>query len=154
MDKTQSMRITESARILVVDDEEPIRKFIGNLLRDAGYVVKSVKNSASAKEELEKNGYDLVVTDMYMPGESGLDLIRFIKEHYPETGCVIVTSETDVETGKEILKTGVYGYIIKPFERSTLLISLQNALEHLRLDLELQSRKNVWNKRLGNEQSV
>ena len=139
----QGERLDEmaDATILVVDDEPGVCNMLCRFLEPAGYRTKKAYSSGLAKSELEKEHFDLVVSDLYMPGESGLELVRFVKEHYPETGCMICTSESDLDTAREILEIGVYGYVIKPFTRSTLLVSVSNALHHLHLAREMRESK-------------
>lgn len=132
---------SNAARILVVDDELQIRKILCRFLDEAGYLSQSADSSLSAKAELEKHSFDLVLCDLNMPGESGLDLIRYLKANYPETGRVMVTSTGDTDSAQEILDVGVYGYVIKPFSRNTLLTTVRNSLQHLRLDLDMQAYK-------------
>ena len=73
-----------NAKILIVDDELAIRNLITKYLQTAGYECHTAENAASAKEILASNTIDLLLTDIKMPGESGLDLIRYAKKHYPE----------------------------------------------------------------------
>jgi signal transduction histidine kinase/DNA-binding response OmpR family regulator len=130
-----------AARILVVDDELQIRKILCRFLDEVGYSTQQADSSLSAKAALAKHSFDLVLCDLTMPGESGLDLIRYLKEHYPQTGRVMVTSTGDADAAQEILEVGVYGYVIKPFSRNTLLTTVRNSLQHLRLDLDMQAYK-------------
>lgn len=132
-----------AARILVVDDELQMRRILCRFLDEAGYSSQQAENSSAAKAALAKDTFDLVLCDLNMPGESGLDLIRYLKDHYPETGRVMVSATGDADTAQEILDVGVYGYVIKPFSRNTLLTTVRNALQHLRLDLDMQAYKNA-----------
>ncbi|MDP3478142.1 MAG: response regulator, partial [Desulfoprunum sp.] len=141
MTAVQTSKETKDTNILIVDDEQSVSRLLARYLEEAGYTCQTAESAASARELLSQQLFDLALCDLDMPGESGLDLIRHIKAHHPETGRVMVTSSSDSDTTKEILEVGVYGYILKPFSRSTLLITVQNALQHLRLDCDIQRHK-------------
>ena len=133
--------ISKAINILIVDDEQSVSRLLARYLTEEGYACQTAASAATARELLSRNRFDLALCDLHMPGESGLDLIRHIKAQYPATGRVMVTSSSDSDITKEILDVGVYGYILKPFNRSTLLITVQNSLQHLRLDCDLQAYK-------------
>ena len=81
----------------------------------------------------------MLLSDIEMPGESGLDLIRSVKTEYPNTAIVMVTVIDDQKTAKSVLKMGIYGYIIKPFDENQILISIANALR--RRELEMREKR-------------
>lgn len=131
-----------NATILVVDDEAPVRKLLKAYLTDAGYDCYTAEDVASAKEQLSSREFDLLLSDLSMPGgESGLDLIRHAKENYPEVGRVMITGFGSPEIASEVMTVGVYGYIIKPLSRNVVLITVENSLRHLRLDIHMQACK-------------
>lgn len=123
------------AKILIVDDEPAIRKLLVRYLEDVGYECHEAEDVASAKKILASNSFDLLLSDIEMPGDSGVDLIRHAKEHYPHIGRVMITVFGSPEIAGEILKIGVYGYIIKPITKDIVLITIQNALRLQQLDL-------------------
>ena len=129
------------AKILIVDDEPAIRKLLTRYLENAGYECQSVESVASAKEMLAKEVFDLLLSDLKMPGDSGLELLRYAKKQYPEMGRVMVTGFGSSEIASEIMTVGVYGYVIKPVTRDMVLITVENALRHLRLDLHMHACK-------------
>ena len=129
------------AKILIVDDEPAIRRLLARYLGDAGYECHTAENAASAKDILATNTFDLLISDLKMPGESGLNLFWYTKEHYPHTGRVMITSQSSPEIASEIMEVGVYGYIIKPMTRNVVLITVENALRHLSLDLHMHACK-------------
>ncbi len=124
--------------ILIVDDEPQIRGLLNAILAEAGYLCRTAANVESAKKNLAEVPFELLLTDMDMPGASGIDLIRFTKERYPQTAAVMVTIIDDPEQAKEVLDLGIYGYIIKPFTKNLVLITVANALRHHRLELKDQ----------------
>jgi DNA-binding NarL/FixJ family response regulator len=127
------------ATILIVDDEEPIRTLLKRILETAGYIALQAGNAAEVRELLETHEVALILCDVMMPGESGLDLIRFVKTAYPETGIVMVTAVDDQEIAQAILDVGVYGYIVKPFDMSQIIITVGNALMLRELELREHS---------------
>jgi len=125
-------------RILVVDDEEEVRRLLARLLERAGYSCEVARDATEAQELLTKGDFDLLLTDMDMPGESGLDLIRKTSAKYPELATVMITGLDDTALATSALELGAYGYIIKPFESNEILINVSNAL--LRRSLEIENR--------------
>ncbi|MDD2467384.1 MAG: response regulator [Desulfobulbus sp.] len=124
--------------ILIVDDEQPIRRLLTTILKGAGYQCSVAENVAMAKQVLAEKQFDLLLTDIGMPGESGLHLIRHVKDRYPQTAVVMVTIIDDPKKAKEVLQLGIYGYIVKPFSGNLVLITVENALRRHQLELEAQ----------------
>jgi DNA-binding NarL/FixJ family response regulator len=120
--------------ILVVDDEKPMRRLLEQVLRESGYPCRSASNAQEAKDLLHEQHFDLVLSDVRMPGESGLDLCRHIKASFPDLPCMMITAVDNMTTATEAISMGIYGYIIKPITSSQLLISVANALKHSRLE--------------------
>jgi two-component system, NtrC family, sensor kinase len=131
----------DDINILIVDDEEAVRTVLARYMTEAGYRPVAVDGAEAARKELRTGRFDLLLCDMNMPGESGLELIRYVKNAYPEMGRVMVAAMTSSEDTGKIMEVGVYGYIVKPFTRNTLLITVENSLQHLRLDLAMQAHK-------------
>lgn len=129
---------SNTGKILVVDDDKGVRTLLKRYLESAGYECRLADGVATAKDFLNNSHYDLVLCDLEMPGETGLDLIKYVTAHYPKTGKVMVTAHSSQEIVRDILDVGVYGYLIKPLSLDTVLITVDNALRHLSLDLYLQ----------------
>ncbi len=123
-------------KILVVDDEEPIRRLLNRLMDMKGYQCSSASNAAEARNCIKNENFDLILCDLNMPGEHGLDLIRYTLSEYPETAVVMITAVDDQETAETALKIGAYGYIIKPFEPNEVLINVVNALRRRKLEID------------------
>jgi len=128
-------------QILIVDDEMQIRKLLTIYLEGAGFHCRSAEDVESAKNVLATATFDLLLSDLKMPGESGLELIRYAKIHYPEMGSIMITGYGAEEIASEIMEVGIYGYIIKPVTKEMVLITVKNALRHLRLNLHMQAYK-------------
>jgi len=128
------------ARILIVGDEEPIRILLKRMLEKTGHSIFLAAEASQALKRLEEEDIALVLCDLVMPGESRLDFIRFVKAAYPDTGIVMVTAVDGQEITRKILDVGVYGCIIKPFDISQIIMTVENALR--RRELELKDRLN------------
>lgn len=126
-------------RILIVDDEAPVRGLLHKILENGGTQCRTADDAAEARVSLESGPFDLILCDIRMPGESGLDLIRQVRERYPDTAVIMITGVDDPQEAQAALKLGIYGYIIKPFEKNQILISVANALR--RRDLELRGKR-------------
>ena len=123
-------------RLLIVDDDDAVRVLLSTILEKEGYACLVAEDAVSARELLKTRPFDLILCDIIMPGESGLDLIRFCQEQYPDMGAIMVTGIADPQSAKEVLGIGVYGYIIKPFTNDQLLITVDNALRRCELERE------------------
>jgi DNA-binding NarL/FixJ family response regulator len=126
--------------ILIVDDEDPVRVLLRRILEDTGHSILLAANASQARQQLKEQDIALILCDVMMPGESGLDLLHFVKRKYPDTGVVMVTAVADTQTARTILDLGVYGYIVKPFDGSQIIITVENALR--RRELERRDRLN------------
>ena len=122
--------------ILIVDDEPQILKLLSQTLEKNGHSCHSAGNVQQARTLLGQQSFDLLVTDIQMPGESGLDLVRFVQSEFPELAVVIVSVIDDPITARLVMNAGVYGYIVKPFERNQVLITVDNALHRRELETE------------------
>ena len=122
--------------VLIVDDEEAIREVVSTLLQTQGYECSAVGNGRLAVEHLKQNSTDLVLSDMLMPEMDGLQLLSWLRSHDPELPMILVTAMHDVSTALESIRCGAYDYILKPFEKDQLFLSVRRALEHRRLLVE------------------
>ena len=127
-------------KILAVDDEKSIRELVAQFLGMSGFECFIASNAEEAKSIL-KNQKDicLIMSDIKMPGESGLDLVSYVRKEYPDIAAVMITGVNDLLVAEEALSIGVYDYIVKPFGRNELLISVANALR--RRELEIENRR-------------
>ncbi len=134
------------ARILVLDDEERIRKILGLQLEREGYEVKLLEKGEEAIAELG-NGqkYDLLISDIRMPGVTGMDVLDFAVEHIPLMPVVMLTGVVDIETAVKVMRSGAFDYLVKPVTRKELIPAVDKALAYGRLmsynrRLELENR--------------
>ncbi|MEK7825450.1 MAG: sigma-54 dependent transcriptional regulator [Nitrospirota bacterium] len=123
-------------KILVVDDEQSMRELLTIMLKREGYLVTSASNGEEGIKALNKEIFDLVITDMKMPKVSGLELLRIIKEIAPQTIVLMITAFASTETAVEAMKEGAYDYLTKPFKIDEVKFIINNALEKKRLKEE------------------
>ena len=131
------------ASILIVDDEAPIRKLLVRFLGRKGHECTTASTADEAWELLQQQTFELVLSDVNMPGTSGLDLAPRIAEHYPDTPVLMVTGVDDAEVAERAVDAGAYGYITKPFVPNEILIGVMNALR--RRELEIENRRHREN---------
>ena len=116
-----------AAHILIVDDDQRIRDLLARYLFDKGFRVSTATDAASARASMRGLTFDVIILDVMMPGESGLDLARDLKSISNIPICMM-TARTDPEQRVEGLEAGVDDYVAKPFEPRELLLRLQNIL--------------------------
>jgi len=126
-------------RLLIVDDEPYVREVLCRWLIDEGYQCECAGSAEEALELLRPGAFALVVSDIGLPGKSGVELLREVRARLPDTAVMMVTALTDRLTAIRALELGAYGYLIKPFERNEVIIDVVNALERRRLVLESEA---------------
>src|SRR5207247_8864612 len=102
--------------ILVVDDEPNVRKVLGAMLEQAGYLTTRAAGADEALDLVRAQDPDLVITDLKMPGMDGLELLRRLKEGFPEIPVVVLTAHGTVEAAVEAMKEGALDFLTKPFD--------------------------------------
>ena len=115
------------ARILVVDDDDGLLFLIGEYLGAFGFDFTTASSVAQARHRLKHGRYDLVISDLHMGGESGLDLFRYVSARYPTIRFILMTGCLDSRIKREALKLGVCDYMEKPFQFSDLIEIIRNA---------------------------
>lgn len=126
-------------RILIVDDEESLREFLGIMLTREGYEVETAADGGQGIERLRQSGFDLVITDIQMPRVDGFGVLNHVLEHSPDTVVIMITAFSSTEQAVEAMKLGAYDYITKPFKNDEIRLIVKNALE--RRDLRRENRK-------------
>ena len=119
-----------AASILLVEDEPGIQLAIRGLLRREGHAMSVVGAGKEALARLEAEAFDLVLTDLSLPdGVTGLDLVRYVGEHRPETPVVLITAYGSENVAKEAIEAGAFDYVPKPFNNDELRSVVTRALE-------------------------
>lgn len=116
-------------RLLIVEDEETLRESLKRVLLREGYVVDCVGSAEAAIEVFEEGFYDLIITDIILPGITGIELLKKIKESIPEQIVVIMTAFASLETAVDALRTGAYDYVVKPVMHEEIKQIVKNALK-------------------------
>jgi DNA-binding NtrC family response regulator len=126
-----------SYTIYVVDDEETIREGVTMAL-ETDYQVKAFSSSETAIEAMNNNPPDLLLLDIGLPGMDGIEALDKIKKLYPDILIIMITAYEDIKTVIAAMKLGAHDYIVKPIHMDALEVSIQNALETIRLRKEVQ----------------
>ncbi len=119
--------MTES--VLVVDDEFRLRRIVEMALTDRGFRVSTAPSAEVAEEVLAKDTVDIVVTDLQLPGRSGLELLSHVRRTQPDVPVILITAFGTVESAVEALKAGAYDYVLKPFSMEELEALVVEALD-------------------------
>jgi putative two-component system response regulator len=122
--------------VLVVDDESAVREVVCLWLERLGYRCSRADSVASAMELLKNQSFDVVTSDIKMPGRSGIELLRLIVEEHPETPVLMLTANIDTQSAIQALTQGAYGYLLKPVKREEFVCQFTKALEHRQLLVE------------------
>ena len=131
------------SKVLVVDDEKSIRLSVQAFLRDAGYEVEIAEDAQRAQELLAAGDYDVVVSDIILPGGSGVELLKAIRDASPDIQVIMMTGEPTVETASDAVRAGASDYLAKPVGKESILRAVGRAAETKRMHDE--------NKRLQEE---
>jgi putative two-component system response regulator len=130
-------------KILIVDDEEPIRNLLTRYLGTKNYECVLAADAIEARCRLEEGEFDVILCDINMPGESGLDLIRDLRVRRTDLAAVMVTGSDEPAIAKAAFEVGAYDYIVKPLEQNRVLISVTNALHRRKLEVVGRRYRNM-----------
>ena len=117
-------------KILVVDDEDIVRTSCNRALTPEGYEVKMARNGLDGLRIASEESFDIVLTDLKMPDMDGIEVLRRIKEGWPEIEVIIITGYQTVNTAVKAIKLGAFDYIEKPFTPDALVDAVSKAMEH------------------------
>jgi DNA-binding NtrC family response regulator len=133
--------------LLIVDDEPLMRLSMMDALKAVGYEVRSAAGGQEGMDLLRKDPFDVVITDLRLPGVSGMEILQVCKQHAPRTEVIVITAHGSVETAVEAMRLGAYDYITKPFSMEELLLIVERVTkvvalrqENLRLREELEGK--------------
>jgi two-component system response regulator PilR (NtrC family) len=127
---------TQTARLLVVDDERSMRELLSIVLRREGYDVTLAENGRAAVDRLERGRFDLLISDIKMPDMGGVDVLREAKRIDPDIVGIMITAFAAADTAIEAMRLGAHDYLSKPFDVDELKIKVRNALEQRQLRQE------------------
>ncbi len=123
-------------KILVVDDERGLREVLSIMLKRAGYAVTEASDGEEAISQINKEIFDLVITDLRMPKADGMAVLKAVKSSSPETVVLVITAFATADSAVDAMKQGAYDYLTKPFQVDEVQLIIRNALEKRRLSTE------------------
>ena len=126
----------EPRSVLVIDDDLAMREMLASLFREHGYRVEALARADLALARLGEQEFDVVLSDIRMPGKSGIEMVGDAKRLRPETPVILMTAFGSVASAAEAMRAGAFDYITKPFEPEAVLFALERALERRALEQE------------------
>ena len=146
--------MTQKGTIHVIDDEAIIHEVLDDLLTSEGYELEMSKSGEEALEKHSSQTYDLVLLDLLMPGMNGLEVLKKLKKIDPHSVIIIITAYASVESAISAMKTGAFDYIQKPFKHDELILSIERAREHKKLQDENLRLKDELKKKFSFENII
>ena len=128
--------MAEADRILLIDDEPGSREGLGLLLRREGYAVSAVDSGEAAFDLLSLHSFEVIITDLVLPGASGIDILKRVKEMALPANVILITGQATAETAVEAMKEGAFDYVVKPVDFTKLKVVVAKAVEKSRLVAE------------------
>ncbi|MEY2571595.1 MAG: cyclic di-GMP phosphodiesterase [Acidimicrobiaceae bacterium] len=141
----------DTAAALVVDDDEQLASVLNRLLSREGYVCTIASNAAQARARLAESRFAVALIDVMMPGESGLELAADLLAHTPDLAVVMVTGVDDPHLAELALESGAYGYVVKPFRPSQVVITVANAGRRRCLEIERRLYRQQLHRRVDDQ---
>jgi two-component system response regulator HydG len=141
-------------KVLVVDDQKNMRATTAIVLRSAGHTVDEAEDGAAALQLVQQRAFDVVLTDLRMPGVDGMDVLREAQRLAPETQVIVMTAYGTIESAVEAIRLGAYDFLAKPFKEDELLLRVGKALEKRRLVGEVSLLSGEFRRRYGHEHIV
>jgi len=146
MNKEENM----AEKILIVDDEPDMLKLLSMILKEkTPYDITTTNNPLEALELAKKGGFDLVISDLKMPGLDGIDLIGAIKQVDEDIPIIIITAYGTVESAAEAMQKGGFDFITKPFRKEQILFTIDKAMKWLKVQRENKMLKEQLKKEKG-----
>jgi two-component system response regulator PilR (NtrC family) len=142
------------ARILLVEDEKGMRQFLAIMLRQAGHEAVDSADGIDALNKIKDGGFDLVITDLRLPGVDGIEVLRTARRFMPDVQVIMITAYATTENAIEAMKLGAYDYIIKPFKVDEMKLQVEKALEKGRLISENARLRETLKKRYSLESII
>jgi putative two-component system response regulator len=133
---SMSAPASERERVLVIDDDDSVRRLIARMVSTSGHDVETAADAVEARLWLAMASFALVICDLNMPGESGHDLVRWIRAEHRDVAVLMATGTNDRGIADAVLAAGAYGYLLKPFRRNEVAINVANALRRRGLEIE------------------
>lgn len=123
-------------KVLIIDDSPEILTLFSGFLKEEGFEVDISPDGASGISKIEKKFYDIVLTDLRMPGTDGMEVLKYVLENSPDSICIILTGYGTVKNAVEAIKLGAFDYLTKPVKTDEILLTFKRALEYRNLKRE------------------
>jgi DNA-binding NtrC family response regulator len=133
--------LDEHARILIVDDDESIRKILSTILEDEGYIVETAENGKEAIDKSTMTFYNLALIDVRLPDIEGVTLLARLKETLPRMRKIIITGFPSIKNAIEAVNNKADGYMLKPFEIGKILETIREQLKKQQEEKEYDQKK-------------
>ena len=128
--------MSRSHHLLVVDDDAAMRQMLVSLFKERGFQVDEVASASEALERAREVEFDVVLSDIRMPGRTGIELLGELRQTRPDTPVILMTAFGSIDSAVEAMRAGAFDYVTKPFEPDAVLLTLDRALEHSALEEE------------------
>ncbi len=138
-----------TANILVIDDVLAVRQSLQEILGSEGYEVETAPDGETGLQRVKDQPFDLVLTDLALPGLGGMDILKYLVRHQPECSCIIITGYGTIQNSVTAMRLGAFDYLCKPVDPQELRLVVARALEHRRLKRENLQLKKQLHKRYG-----
>ena len=140
--------------ILIIEDEPSMRLGMSHFLSSSGYAVKTCEDGAQGISAIEKESFDLVITDLRLPHSDGFKILNRIRSVSPDTGVIIMTAYAEVKSAVQAIKNGAFDYISKPFSNEELMITIERFLKFRNLERELHHLRSSFSEKTGFENII
>ncbi len=139
--------MAHKAIVLIVENEEGLRQFLGQALSCEGYAVRLAPDAEAALRDLKRERVDLIIADIFLPGINGLELLKSVRSEAPSTEFIVIGSDAPVQTVVAAMKEGAYEYLEKPIEVERLRLAVEKALEKVALSKENAALRRISDSR-------
>ena len=141
-------------RFLIVDDESSIRSVLAEILRTEGYRVDAVESGEKCLERVDRQSYDVIMLDVWLPGMDGLATLERLRASHVEAQIVVISGDGNIESAVRAIKLGAFDFVEKPLSRDKTLLVARNAVRQRFLEVEnrelrgphRQTHRNGWRK--------
>jgi DNA-binding NtrC family response regulator len=133
------------ATVLIIEDERSQREALQEILAGEGYEVEGAPDGETGLARLQETGFEIVITDLTLPGLGGMEILKYLARHRPDSLCIMVTGYATIKNSVAAMRLGAYDYLAKPVDPQELKLVVKRALEHKHLEREnLQLKKNLY----------
>ena len=146
--------VSAAGRVLIVEDDDSLRRVTQLHIEKMGYVTSAAAEATEALRMLQNSHFDVLLTDMQLPGMSGMDLLKRVRTEYPETIVIVITAFGTVATAVEAMKSGAYDFVTKPLQQYRLSELMRRAIDNHRLTQEVGLLRACLDRKYGFENLI